>query len=239
MRAPLLAAAALLALCACSQPVATTKTEAVTTTPAAPAAAKVDPNQPAGTYYLDPSHSTVVFKVSHIGMSNYTAQFGKVAGTLQLDPAKPAAAVATINIDPTSLVLPAPPEGFRETLLGPQWLDAERCREITFRSTAVKPTGADTADITGDLTLHCVTHPVTLKARFNGGYPPGDMDPYGARIGFSATGALKRSDFGVSYGIPAPGSTMGVGDALQVAIEAEFTSRAEPAPMPAAPQPAT
>ncbi|MBB5187872.1 polyisoprenoid-binding protein YceI [Zhongshania antarctica] len=60
------------------------------------------------------------------------------------------------------------------------------------------------------------------EATFNGGYAGHPLDPHG-RIGFSARGMFKRSDFGISIGIPAPGSTMGVGDDLEVIIEAEFT----------------
>ena len=76
--------------------------------------------------------------------------------------------------------------------------------------------------VTGDFTLHGVTKPVTLLVTFNGGYAGHPMDP-NARIGFSATGALKRSDFGITLGIPAPGTTMGVGDEIEIALQAEFT----------------
>ncbi|MDB5663406.1 MAG: polyisoprenoid-binding protein, partial [Sphingomonas bacterium] len=78
------------------------------------------------------------------------------------------------------------------------------------------------ARITGELTLHGVTKPVTLDAKYNGGWAGIDMDPH-ARIGFSATGSFRRSAFGVSFGVPAPGTNMGVGDEVQIAIEAEFS----------------
>jgi polyisoprenoid-binding protein YceI len=105
---------------------------------------------------------------------------------------------------------------------------------MSFRSTKVMVTGKDTARITGDFTLHGATHPVTLKAKFNGGYPGMAMDPH-ARIGFSAHGVFRRSEFGMGIGVPAPGSTMGVGDAVEVMIEAEFTGpawKASPSPKP-------
>ena len=79
--------------------------------------------------------------------------------------------------------------------------------------------------MTGDLTLHGVTHPVVLEATFNGGYKAGQMDPSGARVGFSAHGVFRRSDFGIAYGLPAPGATMGVGDEIEVNIESEFTRK--------------
>jgi polyisoprenoid-binding protein YceI len=67
-----------------------------------------------------------------------------------------------------------------------------------------------------------VTRPMTLEARFNGGYAGQQLDP-NARIGFSARGTLKRSEFGISFGIPEPGSIMGVSDAVEVIVETEFT----------------
>ena len=76
--------------------------------------------------------------------------------------------------------------------------------------------------INGELTLRGVTRPMVLDARFNGGYRGHPMDP-NARIGFSATGVLKRSEFGITYGIPAPGTTMGVSDEVKVIVETEFS----------------
>ncbi|AYV49387.1 polyisoprenoid-binding protein [Caulobacter flavus] len=225
--------ALLLALAACSDP-KTAKTDAPAKpageTAAAPAsAAKPPADLPAGEYTLDKTHADLSFKVNHLGFSWYTARFSDFDAKLTLDPKAPEAAHIEASIKTGSLLLPAPPKGFTEELLGPQWLDAAKYPAITFRSTKVSKTGDDTADVTGDLTLHGVTKPVTLKARFNGaytGYPP--MDP-NARIGFSLTGSFKRSDFGVSYGVPQPGSTMGVGDEVQVAIEAELLKPNPPA----------
>jgi polyisoprenoid-binding protein YceI len=127
-----------------------------------------------------------------------------------------------------SLELPSPPPGFTKEILGANWLDAGKFPAIGFKSTSVEPTGPRTARITGDLTLHGVTKPVVLEAAFNGGYKGHPMDPH-ARVGFSAKGSFKRSDFGVAFGVPAPGSTMGVGDAVDVTIETEFSGPALPA----------
>jgi polyisoprenoid-binding protein YceI len=78
--------------------------------------------------------------------------------------------------------------------------------------------------VTGDLTLHGVTLPVTLAVTYNGGYGATDFDPAGARIGFSVTGSLMRSAFGMGFGVPAPGTEFGVGDEVKIIIEAEFTN---------------
>ena len=217
--------AALAVLAACSQPAANKAAEPdANASAAAPAAAPAaDPNSiAAGAYKVDASHTSVTFTVSHLGFSNYTGQFEKVEINANLDPANPANSTVEATIDPRSLSIPSPPAGFVAELIGPQWLDAARFPAITFKSTKVEPTGPNTAKVTGDFTLHGVTKPLTLEVVFNGGWKGIDMDP-NARAGFSATGSFKRSDFGVAYGVPAPGTTMGVGDEVKVAIEAELT----------------
>lgn len=81
-------------------------------------------------------------------------------------------------------------------------------------------------EISGTLDLHGVTRPIVLTGTFNGGYAGmPNMDPH-ARVGFSAHGSFKRSDFGMTAYVPAPGTTMGVGDLIDVSIEAEFTGPA-------------
>ena len=95
-------------------------------------------------------------------------------------------------------------------------------------------TGKNAADVTGDLTLHGITRPVTLKMTYNGGYAGHVYEP-NARIGFSAQGVFKRSDFGIDYGVPEPGSSMGVSDEISVRIEAEFIGPAWKDAPPAAP----
>lgn len=210
-----------LALIACSPKPAEKKADA----PAAPTASVPKPPKadiPAGDYTLDKTHASLTFKVSHLGFSNYTASFADFDAKLRFDQANAAASSLEATIDPKSLTLPAPPPGFQKDLTGPQWLDAARYPAITFKSTRIETTGADTGKVTGDLTLHGVTKPVTLDVTYNGGYVGHPMDP-NARIGFSAKGAFKRSDFGIAYGVPAPGTTMGVGDEVQVEIEAEFS----------------
>jgi polyisoprenoid-binding protein YceI len=200
---------------------------AIAATAAAPAAPA---GPPAGTYFIDKPHTSVTFRVSHMGFSRYTARFGSIDGRLKFDPAHPAAMSVEATIDPQSLALNAPPAGFHDQLMGTSFFDAAKFRTITFKSTKVAPTGKATAKVTGDFTLHGVTRPVTLDVTYNGGYPANAMDPGGARVGFSAHGVIKRSAFGMGFGVPAAGSTMGVGDDVEVMIETEFSSKAAAAP---------
>jgi len=180
---------------------------------------------PAGSYTLDKAHASLTFRVNHLGFSHYTARFGQFDAKLQFDPAKPTASQVTVTIDPKSLELENPPAGFLDQLLGSQWLDAQKYPQMMFRSTRVEVTSPNHFRITGDMTLHGVTRPMTLEATFNGGYAGHPMDPH-ARIGFSAHGSLNRAEFGIAYGIPAPGSSMGVSDRVEVIIEAEFSGPA-------------
>jgi polyisoprenoid-binding protein YceI len=223
--ASLIFAAAALAACAPPAPKnAETNTAAEAAAPAGPAVAeKVD--LPAGAYTIDKSHAHLGFAVNHLGFSNYIAEFNDFDAKLQLDPADPGKASLEATVKTASLELPSPPPGFHKEITGPMWLDAAKFPTISFKSTAVEVTGAKTARITGDLTLHGVTKPVVLDATFNGGYKGHPMDPH-ARIGFSAKGSFKRSDFGVAFGVPAPGSTLGVSDQVDVTIETEFSGPA-------------
>lgn len=215
--------------------------KAVPSAPAAAAPAAVTNTALPGPYIIDPDHTSVTFRVNHLGLSNYTARFTKVDADLQFDPSNPSAMSVSATIDPRSLETDySKPDtvDFDAELAGPSWLDAAKFPQITFKSTRVEPTGANTAKVTGDLGLHGVTKPLTLDVTFNGGLAPNAMDPAGSRIGFSARGALKRSDFGVTYGIPAPGSNFGVGDEVEVIIETEFTQVPPPGAAPApAPNP--
>lgn len=177
---------------------------------------------PAGDYTIDKPHASLTFTVNHMGFSHYTARFSSFDAQMKLDPAHPEKAELTATIDPKSLELNAPPAGFKEELLGKQFFDVAAKPTWTFKSTHVVKTSADTAKVTGDMTMHGVTRPVTLDVTFNGGYPGvAPYDPH-ARIGFSEHGVLKRSQFGMGYGIPAPGTNMGVGDDVNITIECEF-----------------
>lgn len=193
-------------------------------------AQEVDPNPPAGAYKLDLAHGRLTFKVSHLGFSTYTAFFRDFTADLAFDPAAPEAmsVKAVVQAASVETLYPDPALDFNAVIAGPEFLDAARFPEITFVSTRVARTGDKAAAVTGDLTLHGVTKPVVLDVTFNGGWAAHPMDPGGARAGFSATGRLNRSDFGIAYGLPAPGTTMGVGDEVRIEIEAEFTSKPAP-----------
>jgi polyisoprenoid-binding protein YceI len=221
----LLTLAIVVALAACSksnEPAATAPpADVAPTASAAPIVpAKID--VPAGAYTLDRLHSSLVFRLNHLGFSNYTARFKTFDAQLQFDPNDLTTATLMVQVDPKSLDVENPPAGFLADLTGKAWLDTAQFPSLTYQSTSVELVAPNAMRVTGDLTLRGVTKPVVLEATFNGGYDGHPMDPH-ARIGFSAHGTFNRSDFGMAYGIPAPGTTMGVSDAVNMTIETEFS----------------
>lgn len=183
--------------------------------PGAPDKARVA----AGTYVADPGHTLVVWEVDHFGFSNYTGIFGDVAGTLVIDPANPAAAkvevsipvskVTTASAGLTSHLLRDGKDGGKPDFFGAAPADA------TFVSTrVVLDDDGDEAKVTGNLTLNGVTRAVTLDVDFHGA----GENPFNkkATIGFEAETKIKRSDFGITYGIPM------VSDEVELKIQAAF-----------------
>lgn len=182
----------------------------------APAAWAAQPNPdpaaaPAGAYVLDKRHASVLAKVSHMGLSGYTMRFGKVDGRFDYDPAQPEAAKLSVTIDANSLDVG---EDKLDRQFAREFLGADENPEITFVSTGITRTDPAHGEVTGDLTLHGVTRPVTLAVTFNG-YDQSLL--FGKRMGFSATGDILRSDFGSRAWLGL------VGDKVRLIIEAEFT----------------
>lgn len=148
-----------------------------------------------GTYTVDPSHSQVTFTVNHLGFSTYRGMFGSVTGSMTIDPKAPARSKVSIVIPMSGITTTV--AKLDEHLKGPDFFDAAKFPTARFETTTIRPMGKR-AKITGQLTIKGVTRPVVLDAVFVGA---GTM--MGKRtIGFDATTTIKRSDFGVSYGIP-------------------------------------
>ncbi len=172
-----------------------------------------DPAQiQAGTYAVDPGHTQVGWRVSHMGFSNYAGGFSDVSGTLELQPKNPAAAKLSVKIPVASVTTTS--AKLTDELKGDQWLDAAKFPDMTFVSTKVVPAGKDHAKVTGDLTLHGVTKPVTLDVTLIGA----GVNPLSKKytVGFEATGTLKRSEFGVKTYVPL------IGDELHLTIAGAF-----------------
>lgn len=158
----------------------------------------------AGTYATDPSHTLVGWRVNHFGFNDYFGIFGDVTGTLDLDPADPAAAQLDVTIPIASVTLAS--EGLKEHLLrpgsdgaAPDFFGPEPA-PARFVSTSVTPTGDTTAQIVGDLTMNGVTAPVMISAKFTGaGANPMSQ---AETVGFEGRAMLKRSTFGITTFAP-------------------------------------
>jgi polyisoprenoid-binding protein YceI len=167
--------------------------------------------QAAETYNFDPNHTNINWNANHFGFSSPSGRFGLKDGSITIDEAAPANSSVNVTIDVNGLVTGIPK--FDEHLKSPDFLDAAKFPEATFKSTKVE-TGADnTAKVTGDLTLHGVTKPVVLDVKLNkqGENPMTKIKS----VGFSGKTVIKRSEFGIDKYVP------NVSDEVTIAIEAE------------------
>jgi polyisoprenoid-binding protein YceI len=169
-------------------------------------------------YHFDKLHTQILFFVDHMGFAKSEGEFLGFDGGYVLDTAKPENSSVDVVIHTAGVQMDD--EKWNEHLKGADFFNAEKFPEMRFKSTAVEVTGENTANVTGDLTLLGVTKPVTLAVKHNKSGKAAMGDDY--KSGFSATGYLKRSDFGMAYGIPM------VGDDVEIRIEVEGV-RQEPA----------
>ncbi|WP_374545424.1 YceI family protein [Rhodoblastus sp.] len=166
----------------------------------------------AGVYKVEPYHTQVLFSVSHFGLSNFSGVLTGASGSLKLDPAKPENSKLEVSVDAATVLTPV--QKLTDELKDAEWLDAGKFPKATFVSTKVTPTGPNEATIAGELTLHGVTKPLTLKAHFVGaGINPIDK---AYTVGFDGHGEIKRTDFGVSKYAPM------IGDEVHLTIHAAF-----------------
>lgn len=149
-----------------------------------------------GNYKVDPAHSVAYFEVGHAGgISRFMGRFNDISGDLVVD--APEKSKVTVNIKTESI--DANHDGLNRHLRSPDFFSAVQFPTLNFTSTAVTLSPAGEGTLAGNLTIRGVTKPVTFKLRFigAGSGPRGDT-----RVGYTATSTIKRSDFGMTYGIP-------------------------------------
>ena len=163
------------------------------------------------TYTIDPDHTSVLFFVNHLGFSNVQGEFTDVTGTFHFDEARIGDSRVDVTIRAASVDTDVP--ALDKHLRNADFLDVDKYPAIRFKSTGVALSGPKTGTLTGDLTMHGVTRPVTLDVTFNkaGEHPFSKV----WTAGFSARGVLNRSDHGIRYGLPV------IGDAVEIRIELE------------------
>lgn len=173
---------------------------------------------PAGKYDMDKTHASLTWKVSHLGLSGYTARFTDFDAAFTFDPQNIAASKVTATINPASIRTDHPDSAVdfdKKLSTDPQWFNTAQFPEIRFESTALALTGENTGILKGDLQFLGVTKPVELNVVFNAAMRehPFSQKPV---MGFSATGKIKRSDWGMNAYVP------NIGDDVDIIIEAEF-----------------
>lgn len=161
-------------------------------------------------YKLDPAHSYVQWHISHFGFS-YPSGKWMASGTLSLDEAKPSDSKVNASIHIADLITGIPE--LDKHLKSPNFFDVDKYPDATFVSDKVVMTGKDSAKVTGTLTLHGVSKPITLSVKLN----KAGINPINDKMtaGFTATATLLRSDFGITSYLP------GLGDEVKLDIQAE------------------
>ncbi len=172
-------------------------------------AARAAPRAEKASFKVDPVHSMVLFKVRHMGASNFWGRFDAVSGSLVLDEADPSASTLEFEVKVESIDTNNPRRD--QHLKSPDFFNAKQFPLIHYKGSSVKKTGEGAYEVSGDLTLHGVTRPLTLKFERVGT----GKGPAGPLAGFETTFTIKRSDFGMSFML------QGVSDEVMVITSVE------------------
>jgi len=175
-----------------------------------------------GAYRLDPEHSTILWKVDHLGFSTFVGRFDRLDATLDFTAEEPQSARLEVVVETASVSTHLP--GFDETLAGPSWLAAEPFAQARFTSREIEVTGPAAGRVSGDLTLKGTTRPVTLDVTFNGGASNLLTGRY--TLGFAASAVIDRTAFGITTLAPA------IGREVTLEIHAEFFAVDSAMPLP-------
>ncbi len=174
----------------------------------------------ADNYALDASHTSIIFGVSHLGYSYTYGRFNKLTGSFVIDAANPAASNFQLTIDAASVDTNDAKRD--EHLRGPDFFNVNQFPTLSFQSTAVEVTQAESGpvyNVTGNFTMHGTTKQITLPLKKLGE----GNGPYGNyRTGFFCDYRLKRSDFGMSTMVP------NIGDTIAITISFEGIRQGQP-----------
>jgi polyisoprenoid-binding protein YceI len=171
---------------------------------------------------IDTSHSQIQFSVRHMMISNVRGRFENFNGTVELDEQKPEATTVDVKIDVASVNTRDPQRDGH--LKSPDFFDAEKYPDLTFVSKKVKQADTSHAQLVGDLTMHGVTHEVTLNVEFNGTA----KSPWGTTsAGFSAETKINRKDWGLVWNQTLETGGVLVGEVITISIELELVKQPE------------
>jgi polyisoprenoid-binding protein YceI len=176
------------------------------------------PGYIAGTWDIDPVHSHIGFIARHLMVSKVRGKFTKFEGQI-ITADDPMQSTATATIDTTSI--DTSNQQRDDDVSGENFLDVANHPTMTYRSTGIRRSGDDLI-VDGELTIRGITRPVELALEVNGFGP----DPFGGtRAGFSATGEINRTEFGIKANMAIPGGGVMVSEKIQLTIEVEAALR--------------
>ena len=167
----------------------------------------VAPGAAAASYEIDGVHSGVVFKVNHLGFSNFYGRFNEIAGTFDFDTEAPDTASFDVTIKAESVDTHS--ERRDTHLRSPDFFNAKQFPVITLKSKSVKKTGDSTYQAKAELNLRGVKKEITVDITHVGS---GEHPRFGVRAGFETTFAVNRSDFGMNY------MPEGLGDSVELTV---------------------
>jgi polyisoprenoid-binding protein YceI len=170
----------------------------------------------ADTWVVDPVHSNASFQVRHI-VTKVRGQFKDLAGTIEMDAQKPESSKVEFVIKAASI--DTGNERRDAHLRSQDFFFVEKYPELTFKSTAIKPTGKDQFAVTGILTMHGVAKQITLPVSFLGAA--------GDKAGFSTAITLNRKDYEIVWNKALDEGGYMLGDDVEVTIDIE-ASRKKP-----------
>ncbi len=168
---------------------------------------------PTGTWNVDPAHSSVEFRVKHLGIATVRGHFNEFEGRVEIgDDVTAAKAYGTIKAASIDTNEPQRDGHLRSA----DFFDADNHPEITFESTAITPLDEDTFEVSGDLTMRGVTKPIALTVDATGT----EIDPWGnVRVGFEAMATIDRSDWDMTFNQALGSGNMLVSDKVVIALD--------------------
>lgn len=181
----------------------------------------------ADTYTVDKNHSDASFRVRHFA-SKVRGNFGDFEGAIQADPARPEMSSVVFTIKTASISTNNPDRD--KHLQSPDFFDAAKCPELSFKSSRIVPAGKDKYTVTGMLTMHCVSKEVTLPVEYLGS----TKDPWGnERASFEVTTTLNRKDWGINWNKALDAGGFMLSDDVEVTVSLETVKKKAEAAAPA------
>jgi len=169
------------------------------------------------TWQLDPAHSSIEFAVKHLMIVTVKGSFAGIMASIVGDESQPGGATVNVSIDTATITTKNDQRDAH--LRSPDFFDVEKFPTITFVGKRIVGDAFGDFQLVGDLTIRGVTKEITLDATFEGRA----KDPWGGtRIGYSAKGKIRRSEFGLTWNQVLETGGVAVSDEVKISVEAQL-----------------